>query len=101
MRRARRIYALGFKAKVAIAAIKGDKILAELAAQFDVHPSQISEWKQQLQESAADVFGSAPRTRAVEPDLKLLHAKIGQLALEKIKSSVWGIGKAGPTGKEE
>ena len=42
---------------MAIAAIKGDKILAELAEQFDVHPNQISEWKQQLQEAAIDVFG--------------------------------------------
>jgi transposase-like protein len=40
-----------------LAAIKGDKTLAELAEHFDVHPNQISEWKQQLQESAADVFG--------------------------------------------
>ena len=58
MRRTRRNHAAGFKAKVAISAIKGDKTLAELAEQFDVHPNQISEWKQQLQESAIDVFGS-------------------------------------------
>ena len=82
MRRTRRNHAPGFKAKVAIAAIKGDKTLAELAEHFDVHPNQISEWKQQLQESAADVFGGGPRTKACEPDLKILHAKIGQLALE-------------------
>ena len=80
MRRTRRNHAPGFKAKVALAAIKGDKTLAELAEQFDVHPNQISEWKQQLQESAADVFGGAkPKP---EPDLKVLHAKIGQLTLE-------------------
>ena len=83
MRRTRRNHAAGFKAKVAIAAIKGDKTLAELAEQFDVHPNQISEWKQQLQESATDVFGGGPRTKAAaEPDLKVLHAKIGQLTLE-------------------
>ena len=81
MKRTRRNHAPGFKAKVALAAIKGDKTLAELAEHFDVHPNQISEWKQQLQESAADVFGSA-KTKAVEPDLKVLHAKIGQLTLE-------------------
>lgn len=81
MKRTRRNHAPGFKAKVALAAIKGDKTLAELAEHFDVHPNQISEWKQQLQESAADVFGSV-KTKAVEPDLKLLHAKIGQLTLE-------------------
>ena len=76
MRRTRRNHAPGFKAKMAIAAIKGDKTLAELAEHFDVHPNQISEWKQQLQESAADVFGSGPRTKAAEPDLKILHATI-------------------------
>ena len=82
MRRTRRNHAAGFKAKVAIAAIKGDKTLAELAEQFDVHSNQISEWKQQLQESAIDVFGSNSKAKAAAPDLKLLHAKIGQLTLE-------------------
>ena len=82
MRRTRRNHAPGFKAKVAIAAIKGDKTLAELAEHFDVHPNQISEWKQQLQESAADVFGGPSKNKAAEPDLKVLHAKIGQLTLE-------------------
>ena len=84
MRRTRRNHAPGFKAKVALTAIKGDKTLAELAEHFDVRPNQISEWKQQLQESAADVFGCPSKEKAVEPDLKVLHAKIGQLTLEKI-----------------
>jgi transposase len=57
MKRTRRNHAAGFKAKVALAAIKGDKTLAELAEHFDVHPNQISEWKQHLLESAVDVFG--------------------------------------------
>jgi transposase len=82
MRRTRRNHAPGFKAKVALAAIKGDKTLAELAEHFDVHPNQISEWKQQLQESAADVFGGPPKNKPAEPDLKVLHAKIGELTLE-------------------
>jgi len=82
MRRTRRNHAPGFKAKVALAAIKGDKTLAELAEHFDVHPNQISEWKQQLQESAADVFGGTAKAKQAEPDLKVLHAKIGQLTLE-------------------
>ncbi|MFM2409026.1 MAG: transposase [Pseudomonadota bacterium] len=77
MRRTRRNHAPRFKAKVAIAAIKGNNTLAELAEQFDVHPNQISEWKQQLQESAADVFGGPPNTKTAEPDLKVLHAKSG------------------------
>ena len=82
MRRTRRNHAPGFKAKVALAAIKGDRTMAELAEHFDVHPNQISDWKQQLQESAADVFGGPPKSKAADPDLKVLHAKIGQLALE-------------------
>lgn len=82
MRRTRRNHAPGFKAKVALAAIKGDKTLAELSEHFDVHPNQISEWKQQLMESAPDVFGGPPKAKTAEPDLKVLHAKIGQLTLE-------------------
>ena len=73
-----------FKAKVALAALKGDKTLADLAQQFDVHPNQITQWKAQRQEGAAGVFGSEARTDAAAPpiDLKSLHAKIGELALE-------------------
>jgi transposase-like protein len=67
MRRTGRNHAPGFKAKVALAAIKGDKTLAELAEHFDVHPNQISEWKQQLTDSAADVFGGTPRAKPAEP----------------------------------
>jgi len=47
-----------------------------------MHPNQISEWKQQLTAFAAEIFGGTPRPKAAEPDLKMLHAKIGQLALE-------------------
>ena len=82
MRRTRRNHAPGFKAKVALAAIKGDRTMAELAEHFDVHPNQISDWKQQLQESAAEVFGGSAKSKTADPDLKVLHAKIGQLALE-------------------
>ena len=53
---------------MALAAIKGDKTLAELAEHFDVHPNQISDWKQQLQESAADVFGGPSKNKQAEPD---------------------------------
>ena len=71
-----------FKAKVALTAIQGDKALSELAEHFEVHPNQISEWKQQLLESAPDVFGGTLKAKAAEPDLKVLHAKIGQLTRE-------------------
>ena len=83
-RRARRSHAPGFKAKVALAAIKGEKTLAELAQQFDVHPNQITSWKVQLLDGAAGVFGSGAAGAASAPvvDLKVLHAKIGELALE-------------------
>ena len=81
MKSTRRNRAPGFKAKVALVAIRGDKTQAELAEHFDVHPNQISDWKQQLQESAADVFGGT-KPKAVKPDLNVLHAKIGQLTLE-------------------
>ena len=83
-KRTRRNHTPAFKAKVALAAIKGEKTLADLALQFDVHPNQITSWKAQLLEGAAGVFGSStarpPATPAV--DLKTLHAKIGELALE-------------------
>lgn len=82
MRRTRRHPTAGFNPKVALVAMKGDKILAGMAEHFDVHPNQISEQKQLLLESAADVFGGAGRAKTQEPDLRDLHAKTGQLTLE-------------------
>ena len=83
-RRSRRNHTPAFKAKVALAAIKGEKTLADLAQQFDVHPNQITQWKSQLQEGAAGVFGSGARSDLDAPrvDIKSLHAKIGELTLE-------------------
>jgi transposase-like protein len=82
-RRSRRTHSAAFKAKVALAAIKGEKTIAELAQQFDVHPNQISTWRTQLLEGAQGVFGGPPAEGAAPPvDLKELHAKIGQLTLE-------------------
>jgi transposase len=83
-RRPRRNHTPAFKAKVALAAIKGEKTLADLAQQFDVHPNQITQWKSQLQEGAAAVFGSDTRSDPDVPrvDIKSLHAKIGELTLE-------------------
>ena len=83
-RRPRRNHTPAFKAKVALAAIKGDRTLVELAEQFDVHPNQITLWKSQLESGAADVFGPGGNGAAQLPaiDVKSLHAKIGELTLE-------------------
>ena len=83
-KRARRNHAPAFKAKVALAAIKGEKTLADLAEQFDIHSNQITQWKAQLLEGAAGVFGAEARPEPAAPavDLKSLHAKIGELTLE-------------------
>lgn len=80
-KRPRRNHSPTFKAKVALGAIKGDKTLAELAKIHDVHANQIVDWKNQLLERMASVFG-AESAVAATVDLKELHAKIGQLALE-------------------
>ena len=68
---------------MALAAIKGDRTLAQLAEQFDVHPNQITSWKAQLEGGAADVFGAGGNgTAPAAVDVKSLHAKIGELTLE-------------------
>jgi transposase len=83
-KRPRRNHTPAFKAKVALAAVKGDKTLAELAQHFDIHPNQITQWKAQLLDGAAGVFGSEARGERAGPaaDLTVLHAKIGELTLE-------------------
>ena len=67
---------------MALAAVKGDRTLAQLAEQFDVHPNQITAWKAQLEASAADVFGRGGGAAPPAVDVKSLHAKIGELTLE-------------------
>ena len=94
-RRPRRNHTPAFKAKVALAAIKGEKTVTELAQLFDVHPNQITAWKGQLLDGAAGVFGSGGSNAEAAPvDLKILHAKIGELTLENdfLESA---LGKAG------
>ncbi len=85
-RRKRRNHSSAFKAKVALAALKGEHTLAELAElaeQFDVHPNQIQDWKKRLVDGADDVFGgNAVEAQHNEREVEKLHAKIGQLAME-------------------
>jgi transposase len=82
-RRPRRNHSPAFKAKVALAAIKGDRTIAQLAEHFDVHPNQITAWKSQLEASASEIFGPGDGTPATPVvDVKSLHAKIGELTLE-------------------
>jgi transposase len=95
-RRPRRNHSPAFKAKVALAALKGEKTLAELAQQFDVHPNQITQWRAQLLEGASGIFGNAAKAEAAPAmDVKTLHAKIGALTLENDFLS-GALGKAGP-----
>ena len=92
-RRPRRNHTPAFKARVALAAIKGELTLTDLAQQFDIHPNQITQWKAQLLEGAAGVFGRAGGSEP-EIDLKPLHAKIGELTLEN-DFLAGALGKAG------
>ena len=82
IKRPRRNHSAAFKAKVALAALKEAQTLAQLAERVDVHPNQITQWKNHLLERAADVFGSERGWGSEGVPLKELHAKIGQLALE-------------------
>ena len=83
-RRPRRNHTPAFKSKVALAAVRGEHTLGELAQQFDVHANQIKQWRDQLLTGAVDVFGRDGKAAKPEPgiDVKTLHAKIGELALE-------------------
>ena len=95
-KRPRRNHGAAFKAKVALEAIKGDKTLVELSERFQVHPNQIAEWKKILLEKAPDVFDKGKSARK-EPDIKELHAKIGQLAMENdfLSSALGRVGEPG------
>lgn len=100
MKRSRRKFSADFKAKVALAAVKGDRTLSELAAQFEVHPNQITTWKKQLLEHASVLFSKDPAERGDrDAQIKDLHAKIGQLTMER-DFLANGLGRVfGPNGR--
>jgi transposase len=83
-KRPRRNHAPAFKAKVALEAIKGELTMVELAEKYQVHPNQITDWKNQLLEHAAEIFGNGKGGHGADEKavVKELHAKIGQLSME-------------------
>lgn len=95
-KRPRRKHSSAFKAKVALAAIKGEKTLSELAQQYDVHPNQITDWRKQLLDGASNVFGAAEKSEPTV-DVKALHAKIGELTLANdfLRSALGKVGWPG------
>lgn len=98
-KRTRRNHGSEFKAKVALEAIKGEQTLAELSQRFQVHQNQIAQWKKELLDRAGEVFEKGHKNKD-EPDVKELHAKIGQLTMENDFLSV-ALGRvAPPSGKK-
>jgi putative transposase len=83
MSRKRRKFGAAFKAKVALAAVRGDKTTAELASQFGVHANQVSSWKMQLLDGAAELFADGRgRKQEESADEQELYAQIGRLQME-------------------
>ena len=84
MKQQRKKHSGAFKAKVAVEALKGDRTLNELATQFEIHPTQVVQWKQRLLVGASDVFtGGVARDAAQEAELRdQLYQQIGQMKVE-------------------
>lgn len=85
MKQTRRKFDAAFKAKVAIEALRERETLSGLAVKYDLHPNQISQWKQEFLEKSAQVFDQKRSASASEPevDISKLYAKIGELQMER------------------
>jgi transposase len=83
MRRPRRNHSAKFKAQVALEAIRGEKTIAEIAAHHEVHPTQVTSWKNQVLENLAGVFGGNSSSSDDKERIRELHAKIGELTVER------------------
>lgn len=83
--RKRRSFSAEFKARVALEALSGAHTMSELSAKHGVHPNMISQWKRRVQESLPELFSrkAASRDGSRDAEIKELHAKIGQLTVEK------------------
>ena len=83
MRKPRRNHSAKFKAQVAMEAIRGEKTVAEIAAHHEVHPTQVTSWKNEVLENLAGIFGGESCGRDEKERIRELHAKIGELTVER------------------